>query len=123
MNAGSFSDRPIDFGGDTWIAVRKSDLPKYQEHSYGKAVSFEPGYETGLDAEGFPILESIPTDKIYIADKSGRLTGRLNPETTPKAVGGIVNFPNPSRPPEEGGRVQYSIQRGGRLPPAGRSDH
>lgn len=46
LDAGSFSERPIDFGGDVWIKVRESDIPIHDslpsQHQYGDVVALEP---------------------------------------------------------------------------------
>jgi len=64
---GSFSDRPIDFGGDVWLAVDKNILPSnIQEHQYGNAIAIElPG--------GF----IISPDQLYLATKKGKIIRKL----------------------------------------------
>ena len=42
LTAGTFSDRPVAFGGDVWLAVRVSDLPPLASHSYGGRIAYEP---------------------------------------------------------------------------------
>lgn len=72
MTAGSFSNKPIKFFGDIWLAVKKSDLPKYQVHNYGNYIAYEPNYITGYDKEGFPIEKGIPFNKIVIVNSKGK---------------------------------------------------
>jgi hypothetical protein len=79
LTAGAFSDRPIDFGGDVWVAVRKSDLPDLQTHDYGGVPAHEPNYVTGYDADGFPIERPIPPARLYLTDKQGRVIRPLGP--------------------------------------------
>jgi hypothetical protein len=83
LTAGSFSDKPIDFGGDIWLAVNIKDLPQAEgtpSHSYGNAISYEPSYikknewgEELQDNEGFPLESSIPPSVIFVADKKGKI--------------------------------------------------
>ena len=77
MNAGSFADRPIDFGGDRWVAVRMTDLPRVQSHQYGEAMAHEPGWERELDAAGNPVLDVVAPHLLYEVDKRGRVKRKL----------------------------------------------
>lgn len=45
MDAGSFAERPIDFGRKAWLAVRKTDLAPYSTHQYGGVLAYEPTWE------------------------------------------------------------------------------
>ncbi len=83
LTAGAFSDRPIDFGGDIWLAINIKDLPQAEQtdsHPYGNVISYEPSYiqknewgEELQDNEGFPLEISIPPSKIFIANKKGKI--------------------------------------------------
>ncbi len=83
LTAGSFSDKPIDFGGDIWLAINIKDLPQgEQTHSqpYGNVISYEPSYvkkdewgEELQDDEGFPLEVPISPSKIFVADKKGKI--------------------------------------------------
>lgn len=77
LTAGSFSDKPIQVFGDIWLAVKLSDLPSYNIHNYGGVNAYEPTWEIGEDLEGYPITESIPSEKIYRVNKNGKILGRL----------------------------------------------
>lgn len=77
FNAGAFSERPIDFGGDVWIAARKADLPNVQTHDYGGVQAFEPNFVSGYDAEGFPIEQALEPAKLFLVDKRGRVIRQL----------------------------------------------
>lgn len=74
MDAGSFSYRPIDFGGDIWIATRRSVLPnRTQEHEYGKdkrgtVIAIEPPWDDFV----------IKPEDLYLADRRGKILGKLN---------------------------------------------
>jgi len=69
LSAGSFSDKPIDFGGDVWLAVERSILPeRTQEHNYGKVRAIEPAWDDFV----------ISSDLIYVSDKKGKIIGNLN---------------------------------------------
>jgi hypothetical protein len=87
LEAGSFSNKPIDFGGDVWLAVSKADLPKLDEYQYGDATAYDPRYEYmqyEKDENGFCIGEItkarhvIPADKIYVVTKRGRVVSKLS---------------------------------------------
>jgi hypothetical protein len=67
LTQGSFSEKPIDYGGDTWIAVKKSDLPNAQVHDVDGVKWYEPA---NLEAN------PVTGDKIIIVDKKGRPTGK-----------------------------------------------
>ena len=60
MDAGSFADRPIDFGRKAWVAAPRSAVAPYSEHQYGEAIAIEPTYEvwktdlTGKDRRTIP---------------------------------------------------------------------
>ncbi len=76
MTNGSFAIRPIRFGGDVWLAVRRSDLPKpVQEHDYGGAWTYEPSWEPTTDSSTWQV---IPADRIYLATARGRIIGPIN---------------------------------------------
>lgn len=88
MTAGSFSKRPIDFGGDSWIAVRRDDISgSIQEHPYGAEVALEPTW--GEAAPGYSQTMPIPPDRLYLVDRNGRLIRKLSEpapvEPTPAA--------------------------------------
>ncbi|MDQ3920211.1 MAG: 2'-5' RNA ligase family protein, partial [Acidobacteriota bacterium] len=98
MDQGSFSDRPIKFGGDSWIAVRRGDLPDPQEHTYGNAKAIEPSYEfKNYDNPDDPSAYSlgrhtIPADKFYLVDKKGRVIRQLGRQS--KAEQGSEGAPS-----------------------------
>jgi len=65
---GSFSNKPIDMGGDIWLAIDKKILPtKTQEHQYGSVTAIEPAWNNFI----------IEPDKLYLANKRGKILGRL----------------------------------------------
>ena len=75
LTAGSFSDKPIDFGGDVWLAVDQSKLKGAQVHQYGGVKSWEPKYEVGVDKSGYPIREPIPPEALVVYNpKTGKTT-------------------------------------------------
>ncbi len=94
LDAGSFASRPIDFGGDVWLAVSKADLPNYQEHQYGAATALEPAWEytkypavyddvqkkevEDLSADGELARHNVPADKIFVVTKRGRVIAKLS---------------------------------------------
>lgn len=78
MNAGSFSDRPIAFGGDAWVAVPLDNVGWYSAHSYGNCIAVEPHYTRdlnndplGKDEDGLPIYRRI-TGAVAV-DRHGRV--------------------------------------------------
>jgi RNA polymerase sigma factor (sigma-70 family) len=77
MDAGSFSHRPIDFGGDTHLAVHRQDLPEFQEHQYGKVTAFEPRWQIGQDEQGYPVTAKVAPHKIHVVDARGRFLRTL----------------------------------------------
>lgn len=81
LGAGSFTSKPgFDFGRDTWIAVRLSDLRNPREHLYGKAIAIEPQWDPGgYDNDSHPITSShvIPADRVVVVDKRGRVLASL----------------------------------------------
>ena len=69
LEAGSFSTKPIDFGGDIWIAIQNNILPeRTQSHQYGSVTAIEPAWDNFV----------ISPENIYIASKSGKILGALN---------------------------------------------
>jgi GNAT superfamily N-acetyltransferase len=91
LQAGSFADRPIDFGGDIWIAVKKSDLPyklnNLESHSYGEHTAFEPYWEQGYDEQGNIITHTVPPEKLLLVNKHGKIIRRLGrPVNQPKTA-------------------------------------
>lgn len=96
MDAGTFSRKPIDFGGDVWIAVKESDLPGYQEHDYGGVPALETNWER-REYEGDKVKLArnvISPDKIIVVDKKGRPIGEpsysVGPDGTVTAEFGPV---------------------------------
>jgi hypothetical protein len=91
LTHGEFSNKPIDVGGDIWLAVKKSDLPgPVREFEYGNVIAYLPKWEMGLDKDGYPIHTSIPLDKIILVNKKGMVISNLkegygagNPEDDP----------------------------------------
>ena len=81
--AGSFATKPIDFGGDVWIAVRKSDLPlnfdnlALHEHQYGDVVAIEPTWEYGLDSENNVLSRVVAPEKLILVNQKGKFIRRL----------------------------------------------
>jgi len=73
MQGGSFTPKPgFRFTyGDTWLAVRKSDLMNTQEHQYGKVVAIEPDWS--VDKETGNALNTIPPERIMLVDNRGRV--------------------------------------------------
>jgi hypothetical protein len=67
LTGGTFSTRPIDFGGDIWLAVDENVLGKYQSHQYGQVVALEPNWDELV----------IHPDNIFLADKKGKVVGKL----------------------------------------------
>jgi hypothetical protein len=73
LEAGSFSNRPINFGGDIWLAVSRSIFPdKTQEHEYGRdkkgtIIAIEPPYGNFI----------VKPEDLYLADKKGKILGKL----------------------------------------------
>lgn len=92
MDSGSFSDKPIKFGQKSYIAIKRSDLPgPVQSHSYGDAISHEPQWETGIDAEGNSIRAAVPANKIMLVDGKGKVIRALGEppaslQKTPKNI-------------------------------------
>ncbi len=85
LTAGAFSDKPIKFSGDKYIAVDKSDLPDVQSHQYGDTISHETNFVTGYDKNGFPIESSLSPDKIYEVNSKGKVLRRLGTDSTSSA--------------------------------------
>jgi hypothetical protein len=89
LAGGSFGARPVDFGGDVWLAVRPEDLRGTVEtHQYGGVLAYEPVWDDPI--EGAEVCPPIPPERIYLANKRGKILGRLldamprsNPETLP----------------------------------------
>ena len=68
MDAGSFSDRPLDFGRDAWVAVRRRDFPGViEQHQYGDVVAYEPVYNGAV----------VPAGSIMLSTRRGRVVGPL----------------------------------------------
>jgi hypothetical protein len=87
LEGGSFTRKPgFDFGGDTWIAVRFSDLRNPEEQSYGKAVSIEPQWGPGMGEDTFHV---IPSTRVAVVDKSGKVIKALSDfnQSSPAASG------------------------------------
>ena len=74
MSAGSFSSKPgFDFGRDSWVAVRLSDLRNPRPHAYGRTTAYEPQWERGSKHSEFPEdAVPVPANKIAVVDKGGR---------------------------------------------------
>lgn len=74
MSAGSFASKPgADFGRDTWVAVRLSDLRNPRPHEYGRVIAYEPQWERGSPSSRFPDdAPPIPPSRIAVVDKGGR---------------------------------------------------
>ncbi len=77
MSAGSFSDKPIDFGGDSWIAIRRDRLGDFQQQTYGKVTSLEPTWEIGTNPDGTPIYRMISPNDLVLVDKNGKVIRTL----------------------------------------------
>lgn len=73
LTAGTFSDRPIDFGGDVWLAVEETILGKTQKHQYGDVMAIEPRWE---GEQGETVL-TVPPEMIFLVNKNGRILGKL----------------------------------------------
>jgi len=85
FDAGAFSDRPIDFGGDVWIAARKSDLPNVQTHRVGTRTDFETSFEN---------MRPLGAEKLLLVDKDGRVIRSLDVGSS----GGGPVVPSPPKP-------------------------
>lgn len=74
MSAGSFASKPgADFGRDTWVAVKLSDLRNPRPHEYGRVIAYEPQWERGSPSSEFPDdAPPIPPSRIAVVDKGGR---------------------------------------------------
>lgn len=78
---GSFSRTPIDFTGDTWIAVHPKHLPPSQVHNYGGVEALEPtwdpevkyDYDDDMNTIETRVSRTIPADKLILADKNGKV--------------------------------------------------
>jgi hypothetical protein len=70
FSQGSFSNQPIDFGGNVWIATRKSNLPDVQSHKVGNRIDYEPGDKLGNNP--------ITPNRLFLVDKRGRVIRQLD---------------------------------------------
>lgn len=78
---GSFSRTPIDFNGDTWIAVHPKHLPPSQVHDYGGVQALEPNwdpevkysYDDDMNTIETKVPRTIPADKLILSDKNGKV--------------------------------------------------
>ena len=74
LTSGSFSDAPIDFGGDVWLAVDEDLLIDKdisidrQKHQYGGVIALEPKWDSG---------RVVRPEDIYMANKWGKILGKL----------------------------------------------
>jgi hypothetical protein len=67
--SGSFAEKPIDFGGDVWLAIKLSDLPgQVGAHEYGGSIAFEWNSKNG----------PISPNKLYLATKRGAVKQNLS---------------------------------------------
>ena len=67
LSAGTFSTRPIDFGGDVWLAVEESALGSTQNHQYGNVIALEPNWSNLV----------IQKENIFLVNKNGKMIGKL----------------------------------------------
>lgn len=90
LSAGSFTVRPgFDFGRDSWIAVRESDLRNVQRHNYGGVETLEPQWEPGRLDNTYHV---VPANRVVVVSKSGIVRKLLG---TPS-----FNSPRPSDGPQ-----------------------
>jgi len=84
MSCGSFADRPIDFCGTRWIAVKLEHVGEFSEHEYGGRKAIEPHWSRWrsapgepwverFDNDGFPLYRTIPVEFLAETDKGGRV--------------------------------------------------
>ena len=67
LTAGTFSTRPIDFGGDIWLAIDESLLGKTQNHQYGNVIALEPNWDKLV----------VPKESIFLSNRNGKILGKL----------------------------------------------
>jgi predicted nucleotidyltransferase/8-oxo-dGTP pyrophosphatase MutT (NUDIX family) len=91
MDAGSFSDRPCDFGRDAWVAVRRKDFPEViEQHQYGSVIAYEPAYN-GM---------AIPPSAIMLSTRRGRIVGPLADNVAKQASERFPIVLSERKPPE-----------------------
>lgn len=76
MDAGSFADRPIDFGRKAWVAAPRSAVQPYSEHQYGACIAVEPHWEPWNEDFTAKVRRTIAAECFVRVNSRGRVIRR-----------------------------------------------